>query len=147
MDDIRAVMDAVGSERAALLGFSEGAALSALFAASHPERTIGLILCDGVAVGPLADDPIAESWREPALRIRDTLDRWGRARRCTGSPPRLPTGECRSAFGRVRAGLDEPWHGGLAVGDHHAPGRPERAMRKIPAASGRSLGGGRGHSV
>lgn len=39
MDDIRAVMDAVGSERAALLGFSEGTALSALFAASHPERT------------------------------------------------------------------------------------------------------------
>src|SRR5688500_15326706 len=39
MDDIRAVMAAVGSERAALLGFSEGTALSALFAASHPERT------------------------------------------------------------------------------------------------------------
>jgi len=34
MDDIRAVMDAVGSERAALLGFSEGTAISALFAAA-----------------------------------------------------------------------------------------------------------------
>jgi class 3 adenylate cyclase len=77
MDDIRAVMDAVGSERAALLGFSEGAALSVLFAASHPERTTGLILYDGVAVGPLVEDPIAETWRELALRIRDTLDRWG----------------------------------------------------------------------
>src|SRR5687768_15543670 len=52
MDDIRAVMDAVGSERAALLGFSEGTALSALFAASHPERTSSLILYDGFAVGP-----------------------------------------------------------------------------------------------
>src|SRR5438093_13448962 len=53
MDDIRAVMDAVGSERAALLGFSEGAALSVLFAASHPERASSLILDDSVAVGPL----------------------------------------------------------------------------------------------
>ena len=48
MDDIRAVMDAVRSERAALLGFSEGAALPALYAASHPERTTALILYDGV---------------------------------------------------------------------------------------------------
>src|ERR671922_728887 len=44
MDDIRAVMDAAGSERAALLGFSEGAALSVLFAATCPDRTAGLVL-------------------------------------------------------------------------------------------------------
>jgi pimeloyl-ACP methyl ester carboxylesterase len=42
MDDVRAVMDAVGSETSALLGFSEGAAMSILFAASHPERTTAL---------------------------------------------------------------------------------------------------------
>ena len=39
MDDIRAVMDAVGSERAAVMGESEGGPLSILFAAAHPERT------------------------------------------------------------------------------------------------------------
>ena len=44
MDDIGAVMDAVGSERAAVLGESEGGPLSILFAAAHPERTVGLIL-------------------------------------------------------------------------------------------------------
>jgi pimeloyl-ACP methyl ester carboxylesterase/DNA-binding CsgD family transcriptional regulator len=44
MDDIGAVMDAVGSARAALLGISEGGTLSLLFAASHPERTQALIL-------------------------------------------------------------------------------------------------------
>jgi DNA-binding SARP family transcriptional activator/pimeloyl-ACP methyl ester carboxylesterase len=44
MDDVRAVMDAVGSERAALLGISEGGAMSTLFAATHPERTLSLIL-------------------------------------------------------------------------------------------------------
>jgi class 3 adenylate cyclase len=44
MDDIRAVMDAVGSERAAIIGESEGGPLSMLFAAAHPERTIALVL-------------------------------------------------------------------------------------------------------
>ena len=38
MDDVRAVMDAVGSQRAVLWGFSEGGAMSALFAATYPER-------------------------------------------------------------------------------------------------------------
>ena len=44
MDDVRAVMDAVCSERAALFGMSEGGAMSVLFAATYPERTQALIL-------------------------------------------------------------------------------------------------------
>lgn len=44
MDDVRAVMEAVGSERAAVFGFSEGSNLSALFAASYPERTTALVM-------------------------------------------------------------------------------------------------------
>ena len=44
MDDVRAVMDAVGSERAAVMGESEGGPLAMLFAAAHPERTVALIL-------------------------------------------------------------------------------------------------------
>jgi pimeloyl-ACP methyl ester carboxylesterase len=44
MDDVRAVMDAVGSRRAALFGLSEGASMSLLFAATHPERTAALVL-------------------------------------------------------------------------------------------------------
>ena len=44
MDDVRAVMDAAGSERAALLGVSEGGSLAAMFAATYPERTEALIL-------------------------------------------------------------------------------------------------------
>ena len=43
MDDIRAVMDAVGSEKAILFGHSEGGSVSALFAGTYPERTIALI--------------------------------------------------------------------------------------------------------
>jgi pimeloyl-ACP methyl ester carboxylesterase/class 3 adenylate cyclase len=44
MDDVRAVMDAVGSGRAAFYGLSEGAAMSILFAATYPERTAALVL-------------------------------------------------------------------------------------------------------
>jgi class 3 adenylate cyclase/esterase/lipase len=44
IDDIRAVMDAVGSERAALFGVSEGGAMSMLFAATYPDRTRALVL-------------------------------------------------------------------------------------------------------
>jgi pimeloyl-ACP methyl ester carboxylesterase/class 3 adenylate cyclase len=49
MDDVRAVMDAVGSHRAALFGLSEGASMSALFAATYPERTAALVLRSPVA--------------------------------------------------------------------------------------------------
>jgi pimeloyl-ACP methyl ester carboxylesterase len=44
MDDLRAVMDAAGSERAAIFGFSEGGNLSTTFAATYPERTSALIM-------------------------------------------------------------------------------------------------------
>jgi pimeloyl-ACP methyl ester carboxylesterase/DNA-binding CsgD family transcriptional regulator len=44
MDDVRAVMDAAGSERAAVMGISEGGVMSTLFAATYPERTLGLII-------------------------------------------------------------------------------------------------------
>jgi pimeloyl-ACP methyl ester carboxylesterase len=44
MDDVRAIMDAAGSERAAVLGYSEGGAMAALFAATYPERTAALVL-------------------------------------------------------------------------------------------------------
>lgn len=44
MDDVRAIMDDIGSERAALIGYSEGASMAALFATTYPERTAALIM-------------------------------------------------------------------------------------------------------
>src|SRR4030095_7950608 len=44
IDDVRAVMDAVGSDRAVLCGYSEGGPMCALFAATYPEKTIALIM-------------------------------------------------------------------------------------------------------
>ena len=49
MDDVRAVMDDAGSRRAALLGYSEGAAMCLLFAATYPERTSALVIVGGFA--------------------------------------------------------------------------------------------------
>src|SRR5437762_2328376 len=44
MDDVRAILDDVGSERAALLGWGEGGPMAALYAATFPERTSALVL-------------------------------------------------------------------------------------------------------
>jgi DNA-binding winged helix-turn-helix (wHTH) protein/pimeloyl-ACP methyl ester carboxylesterase len=72
MDDVRAVMDAAGSKRAALCGVSEGGAMSALFAATYPDRTAGLVMIGSYA-----------------KRIRDASYPWG------------PTEDEREAFLRV----------------------------------------------
>jgi class 3 adenylate cyclase len=56
MDDVRAVMDAAGSERAALLGMSEGATMCMLFAATYPQRTSALVLWGAMARSTAADD-------------------------------------------------------------------------------------------
>ena len=56
MDDLRAVMDAVGSEHAALVGVSEGAPMSILFAATYPERVDALVLWGGMARTTWAPD-------------------------------------------------------------------------------------------
>jgi len=44
MDDVRAILDAVGTERAALIGYSEGASMSALFATTYPDRVAALVM-------------------------------------------------------------------------------------------------------
>jgi pimeloyl-ACP methyl ester carboxylesterase len=59
MDDLHAVMDAVGSQRAALIGISEGGTMCVNFAATHPERTIALVLWGSFArVLKAPDHPI-----------------------------------------------------------------------------------------
>jgi pimeloyl-ACP methyl ester carboxylesterase len=60
VDDVRAIIDAIGSQRAALLGLSEGSAISAFFAATNPERVSKLILIGGFAKASLTDETLAE---------------------------------------------------------------------------------------
>jgi pimeloyl-ACP methyl ester carboxylesterase len=71
MDDVRAVMDAAGSERAAIVGASDGVPMSILFAATYPERTGALVLYGGFARWLWAPDfpwgtPEAESLQQIA---------------------------------------------------------------------------------
>jgi class 3 adenylate cyclase len=63
MDDVRAVMDAAGSEHAVLMGVSEGAPMCILFAATYPERTDALVLHGGMARSTEAPD---YPWAPPA---------------------------------------------------------------------------------
>ncbi len=72
MDDLRAIMDTIGSQRAALLGVSEGSAMSALFAATYPERVSQLILYGGFARN--ADLWGSDCSTEKVLRH---IQRWG----------------------------------------------------------------------
>jgi pimeloyl-ACP methyl ester carboxylesterase len=55
VDDLETVLDEVGSERAALFGFSDAGALCAMFAATHPERVSGLILYSTAALYALTN--------------------------------------------------------------------------------------------
>jgi pimeloyl-ACP methyl ester carboxylesterase len=79
MDDIRAVMDAAGSERAFLFGMSEGGTVSMLFAATYPERTAGLVLWGAMARSTAADD---YPWAPPKEAMVEATDQliaplWG----------------------------------------------------------------------
>jgi len=90
MDEVRAVMDAAGAHRAALFGFSEGAALGMLFAASYPSRTNGLILYGGL-ISPALDtaaNAVVNVFSDPAAAWEIMRAVWG-----TGQfmAPFLPT--------------------------------------------------------
>jgi class 3 adenylate cyclase len=80
MDDVRAVMDAVGCERAALLGYSEGGPMSILFAATYPERTAALVLYGTYAKRHDPDDDYPwVATREERLAYADQVERdWGK---------------------------------------------------------------------
>lgn len=78
MDDVRTVMDAVGSARAALFGASEGAAMCILFAATYPERTLALITYGAFARRLRADDyPWAPTLEERLRGAKELEQNWG----------------------------------------------------------------------
>ena len=78
-EDITAVLDAVRSERAALFGVSEGGNMSALFAATNPDRTIGLVLSGCSARGSWAPD---YPWSMKPEELEELIDylrqNWGK---------------------------------------------------------------------
>ena len=78
MDDLRAVMDAAGSKRAAVFGFSEGGNLSTLFAATYPERTIALVMFGTFSKRiRSADYPWAPTVEEREQQYEEVARDWG----------------------------------------------------------------------
>jgi len=78
MDDFRAVLDAVGSERAALFGESDGGQMAALFAATYPERTQALVTYGSYArLRSAPDFPLGQSDDFLEAFAIDMEDAWG----------------------------------------------------------------------
>jgi pimeloyl-ACP methyl ester carboxylesterase/DNA-binding winged helix-turn-helix (wHTH) protein len=75
IDDVRAVMDAAGSERATIYGWSEGGPMSLMFAASYPERANALVLYGTYA--SVKDEPWSASREEWDAMLREWEVRWG----------------------------------------------------------------------
>ena len=98
MDDVRAVMDAVGSEEAALLGMSEGGPMCLLFAATYPERTRAVIVLGSYARRTWAPDhPWAPSEAEQEAFIEEIGRNWGSS---IGLTERAPSQIGNEAFSR-----------------------------------------------
>jgi pimeloyl-ACP methyl ester carboxylesterase len=77
-DDLRAVLDAVGSDRAVLFGDSEGGALAAFFAATHPDRVFALVLAGSAArVAWAPDYPFGTRNEDREAFRKGIVESWG----------------------------------------------------------------------
>jgi class 3 adenylate cyclase len=107
MDDVRAVMDAAGSESAALFGYSEGGPMCVLFAATYPERVRALVLYGTYAKrrNPDEDYPWAPTWEERVRVARELEETWGENVDLSGMWPNADAAEAAWFQRRGRAGL------------------------------------------
>jgi class 3 adenylate cyclase len=96
-DEILAVMDAAGSERASFLAFSEGGPATMLLAASAPERVRSLVLY-GTFASTAPEDERGQEWVNRAMPVmNDILDHWGEGHGMTMFAPSLDS-EIRRRF-------------------------------------------------
>jgi class 3 adenylate cyclase len=109
IDDLRAVMDAAGSTRAAMFGFSEGGPIAMLFSATYPERVSALVLYGTYANGSDEDDgsPGRAKWLKLIQAVRPSLNRWGEGLTVDWAAPSLqPSSRYRPGMGALeRAGM------------------------------------------
>jgi len=107
MDDMRAILDAVGSKTTVLMGVSEGGPMSILFAATYPERTRGLVLCGAEVKEETTDDwPWGEATREEFeewMDMEGVVARWGKGLGADlFAPTRKGDPQLREQFGRLQ---------------------------------------------
>jgi pimeloyl-ACP methyl ester carboxylesterase len=120
MDDIRAVMDAVGSKRAAIMGWSEGVELSLLFAATYPDRAWALIAYGGrLGMRRASADVLREDAEERASRERDAA----------GYALEESRGASPNATDEEVAALAHMFRYALAPGDEYAYTQMNRQIR------------------
>ena len=104
MDDVVAVMDAAGSEQAAVFALLEGGAMAALFAATHPERTTALVLYEAqprMSWAPDYEWAMRDEEREEYLQ-GGGLDTWGDGSRILALSPRSADNlRLRNWYGRL----------------------------------------------
>lgn len=111
MDDVRALMDAAGSQRAALLGISEDVPMSLLFAATYPERVRALVCYGGTARATYADD---YPWAVPAeALVESTVEllapHWGDGSIVeVTAPSQADNREVRALQGRMERAIASP---------------------------------------
>jgi pimeloyl-ACP methyl ester carboxylesterase len=111
MDDVRAVMDAASSERAALVGMSEGVPMSILFAATYPQRVEALVCSGGMARSTYADD---YPWAVPADALLESgleliLPTWGDGSTVEiAAPSQADDPQARAFFGRMQRATASP---------------------------------------
>jgi class 3 adenylate cyclase len=111
MDDVRAVMDAAGSDRAALLGASEGVPMCVLFAATCPQRVRALVLSGGMARSTYADD---YPWGAPAEALVESgteliQPHWGDGSMIDiSAPSEAHDAESRAFYGRLERSTASP---------------------------------------
>jgi class 3 adenylate cyclase len=148
MDDIRAVMDAVGSSRAVLAGFSEGAAMSIMFATTYPDRVARLVLFGGYVARRNHDlgaiDDRTKNWGDGQFAKAvvcahqpvsdETLRRFGRIERLCASPGAL------KALLTLNSDIDVS----LILSAVRVPClvQHRRTDERVPVAAGRALAAG-----
>jgi class 3 adenylate cyclase len=103
MADLLAVLDTVGSKQAALVGYSEGGPMSALFAATYPGRTTALI-----AFGSFVDTGPRFDWGDAFERVDDAIDHWGEGRSLSIFAPSIATPERARQFGQFERAVGSP---------------------------------------
>jgi class 3 adenylate cyclase len=111
MDDVRAVMDAAGSERAALVGISEGVPMSILFAATYPQRVQALACSGGMARTTYAED---YAWGTPASALTESVveligPHWGDGSIIeVSAPSQAEDPQARAYWGRIERSTASP---------------------------------------
>jgi len=108
MEDLIAVLEAVGSSRLNLFGYSEGGPMSALFAATHPDRVDSVTLMNSFAAGSARSEHLKQRGVDPASRLADMLEHWGEGRGLEIFAPSISAGEQAQRFGAFERAAGSP---------------------------------------